>query len=84
MFLWVVLIACVLQDYGVSHVDELFLMFKFAQVSNSWLGDLALQTDDDIRMARKLVQLWTNFAKHGRPTEGNENFTNLIIKFIYF
>jgi len=59
----------IFEDYGVSHVDELFLMFKFAQVSNSWLGDLALQTDDDIRMARKLVQLWTNFAKNGRPTE---------------
>jgi len=58
-----------LEDYGVSHVDELFLMFKFAQVSNSWMGDLALQTDDDIKMSRKLVQLWTNFAKYGRPTQ---------------
>ena len=46
-------------------------MFKFAQVSNSWMGDLALQTEDDIRMSRKLVQLWTNFAKNGKPTEGN-------------
>jgi len=57
------------EEYGVSHVDELFLMFKFAQVSNSWMGDLALQTEDDIRMSRKLVQLWTNFAKNGKPTE---------------
>eukprot|EP00092_Neocalanus_flemingeri_P012684 GFUD01013668.1.p1 GENE.GFUD01013668.1~~GFUD01013668.1.p1 ORF type:complete len:641 (+),score=136.04 GFUD01013668.1:337-2259(+) len=57
------------ENYGVSHVDELFLLFKFAQVSSSWLGDLALQTEDDIQVSQKLVQLWTHFAKHGRPTE---------------
>ena len=54
----------------MSHVDELFLMFRFSQVSGSWLGDLALQTEEDIRVSRKLVRLWTNFAKTGRPTEG--------------
>ena len=51
-------------------MDEVFLMFKFAQVSNSWLGDLALQNDDDFKMSKKLVKLWTNFAKNGKPTEG--------------
>jgi len=59
----------IFENYGVSHVDELFLIFKFAQVSSSWLGDLALQTDEDIEVSKKLVQLWTNFAKNGRPIE---------------
>ena len=68
-----------LQNYGVSHVDELFLIFKFAQVSSSWLGDLALQTDEDIEVSKKLVQLWTNFAKNGRPIEGNSNRIKLFI-----
>ena len=60
-----------MQSYGVSHVDELFLLFRFSQVSGSWLGDLALQTPEDITVSRKLVTLWTNFAKTGKPTEGN-------------
>ena len=51
-------------------MDELFLMFRFSQVSGSWLGDLALQTEEDITVSRKLVRLWTNFAKTGKPTEG--------------
>ena len=58
------------QSYGVSHVDELFLMFRFSQVSGSWLGDLALQTEEDITVSRKLVRLWANFARTGQPTEG--------------
>ena len=57
----------------MSHVDELFLMFRFSQVSGSWLGDLALQTEEDITVSRKLVHLWTNFAKTGKPTEGDNN-----------
>jgi len=59
----------IFENYGVCHMDEVFLMFKFAQVSNSWLGDLALQNDDDFKMSKKLVKLWTNFAKNGKPTE---------------
>ena len=55
----------------MSHVDELFLLFRFSRVSGSWLGDLALQTPEDITVSRKLVRLWTNFAKTGKPTEGN-------------
>ena len=58
------------QNLGVSHMDELFLLFHFAQVSDSWLGDLAIKTDDDILVSAKLVTLWTNFAKTGEPTEG--------------
>lgn len=54
----------------MSHVDELFLLFRVSQVSGSWLGDLALQTPEDITVSRKMVKLWTNFAKTGKPTEG--------------
>ena len=67
------------QSYGVSHVDELFLMFRFSQVSGSWLGDLSLQTEEDITVSRKLVRLWTNFAKTGKPTEGRLTFRNISI-----
>ena len=62
------------KNYGVSHADELFLMFKFQQVSSSWLGDLALQTEQDIVVQRKLVKLWTHFAKTGKPTEGERKY----------
>ena len=51
-------------------MDELFLLFRVSQVSGSWLGDLSLQTPEDFTVSRKLVKLWTNFAKTGRPTEG--------------
>ena len=58
------------QNYGVSHADELFLLFRFSQVSSSWLGDLALQTEEDFTVQRKLVNIWTQFAKTGKPTQG--------------
>ena len=51
-------------------MDELFLLFRVSQVSGSWLGDLSLQTPEDFTVSRKLVKLWTNFAKTGKPTEG--------------
>jgi len=56
------------EKLGVCHMDELFLLFKFPEVSSSWLGDLALQTEEDKMVSRKLVTLWTNFAKNGSPT----------------
>ncbi len=31
-------------------------------------GDLALQTEDDIAVSGKLVELWTQFALTGSPT----------------
>jgi len=49
---------------GVSHFDELFLLFKFSS-----LDDLALKTEEDVLVSEKLVTLWTNFAKTGKPTE---------------
>jgi len=57
------------ENYGVSHCDELFFLFRVDQVSSSWLGDLALQTEEDLIVQKKLVKLWTNFAKTGSPTQ---------------
>ena len=50
----------------MSHFDELFLMFKFSS-----LNDLAMKTDEDVLVSQKLVSMWTNFAKTGKPTEGD-------------
>jgi len=58
-----------MEQIGVSSTDELFLMFRHEEVSRSWLGDLALQTEDDIRMSRKMLELWTEFAATGNPTK---------------
>ena len=50
----------------MSHFDELFLLFKFSS-----LDGLALKTEEDVLVSQKLVSLWTNFAKTGKPTEGD-------------
>merc|ERR1719384_52557 len=57
------------ENYGVSHTDELFLLFRCSQVSSSWLGDLALQTEEDFAAQRRLVAAWTGFARTGKPTQ---------------
>merc|ERR1719383_960413 len=58
----------ILEPMGVCHADELFLMFRNEDVSKSWLGDLALNTEEDIHVSRKLLELWTNFAATGHPS----------------
>ena len=50
----------------MSHFDEVFLMFKFSS-----LNDLAIKTEEDAIVSQKLVSMWTNFAKTGKPTEGD-------------
>ena len=60
------LLSFLTQVLGVSHFDELFLMFKFSS-----LNDLAMKTDEDVLVSQKLVSMWTNFAKTGKPTEGD-------------
>ena len=55
----------------MSHFDELFLMFKFSS-----LNGLAMKTDEDILVSQKLISMWTNFAKTGKPTEGDTIHTN--------
>jgi len=55
-------------DLGVCQTDELFLMFRHDEVSRSWFGDLALQTEEDITVSRKMLEMWTTFAITGNPT----------------
>jgi hypothetical protein len=33
-----------------------------------YIGDLALQTEDDITVSNKLVDMWARFAQTGSPT----------------
>jgi hypothetical protein len=40
-------------------------------------GDLALQTEDDIAVSGKLVELWTQFALTGSPTPQDGVWTPL-------
>jgi len=56
-----------MEPLGVCHMDEVFLMFRHDEVSRSWLGDLALQTEEDIQVSSKLLELWTTFATTGTP-----------------
>ena len=49
----------------MSHFDEVFLLFNVSSLDN-----LALKTEEDVNVAKKLVSLWTSFAKNGRPTPG--------------
>jgi len=58
-----------MEQIGVSNTDELFIMFRHEEVSRSWLGDLALQVENDIEVSKKMLSLWTEFAKNGNPTK---------------
>jgi len=58
-----------MEQIGVSNTDELFIMFRHEEVSRSWLGDLALQVENDIEVSKKMLNLWTEFAKNGNPTK---------------
>jgi len=57
-----------MEPLGVCHADEIFLLFRNDDVSKSWLGDMALQTEEDILVSRKLLELWTEFAVSGKPS----------------
>ena len=50
-----------LGDPGVCHADELFIMFHQEGITKS---------ATDMKMAEKLVDLWTKFATKGMPGNG--------------
>jgi len=54
-------------DFGVSHADELFLLFR----QTGLLSDRneILRTEKDQLMIKKLIRLWTSFASKGQPDE---------------
>merc|ERR1719270_3091310 len=53
-------------DFGVSHGDDNFIMFHQAEPVES------LKSEEDAKMSKKLVSLWTRFATYGSPTKDGE------------
>eukprot|EP00095_Tigriopus_kingsejongensis_P010406 maker-scaffold203_size261420-snap-gene-0.13 protein:Tk10406 transcript:maker-scaffold203_size261420-snap-gene-0.13-mRNA-1 annotation:"PREDICTED: uncharacterized protein LOC100207802" len=51
-------------DFGVSHGDDLLLMFNvsFLRTINP------IETEGDVKVSNYLLKLWTNFAEFGNPT----------------
>ncbi|XP_023336026.1 uncharacterized protein LOC111707202 isoform X2 [Eurytemora carolleeae] len=60
-----------MDSLGACQADQLFLMFRHEDVSKSWLGDLALQTEDDINVSNKLLKMLVEFAGTGKPSKDN-------------
>ena len=50
-------------QHGVSHFDEIFLMFKAQKLPVE-----GVFTDLDKATSKNLLTLWTDFAKSGDPT----------------
>ena len=67
------LAAFMRHGYGVGHLDELLLLFNIAGLQNMTLPDPMgkgpLTATKDVRMAEILLDVWTNFAKFGKPAE---------------
>ena len=53
--------------YGVSHADELFMLFKSHQFPVE-----TVFTDEDKVTSQNMLQMWTDFAKTGNPTPNPE------------
>jgi len=51
----------------VNHGDDMFLMW-----SAEALGLTQRWTPEDIKVSETLMAMWTNFAKHGDPTPGDD------------
>ena len=47
-------------DFGVSHGDDNFIMFHQAEPVES------LKSEEDAKMSKKLVSMWTRFATYGK------------------
>ncbi|XP_046608330.1 juvenile hormone esterase-like isoform X1 [Neodiprion virginianus] len=56
-----------LKDYGVTHADELVYIFPYAD-HNIMLALNKTASKTDIQMREIMVQLWTSFATHGKPS----------------
>ena len=52
-------------EHGVSHVDELFMMFKPHKIPIE-----GVYSDEDKATSENMLKLWTDFAKTGNPTPG--------------
>ncbi|XP_046587076.1 juvenile hormone esterase isoform X2 [Neodiprion lecontei] len=56
-----------LKDYGVTHADDLVYIFPYAD-HNIMLALNKTASKTDIQMREIMVQLWTSFATHGKPS----------------
>jgi carboxylesterase type B len=54
-------------QYGVSHADELFIMFKSHKIPID-----GVYTESDKATSKNVLKLWTDFAKTGNPTPDPE------------
>ena len=50
-------------QHGVSHADELFVMFKPHMIPSD-----GVYTDEDKDTSKNILKLWTDFAMTGNPT----------------
>ena len=51
-------------DLGTAHVDDVLMLFKAASLPLK-----QRRTEEDLAVSELLLSLWTNFIKHGRPSE---------------
>ncbi|XP_046753947.1 esterase E4-like [Diprion similis] len=56
-----------LVDYGVAHADDLGYIFPYVDF-NVLLALNKTWNTKDLQMMETLVQLWTSFATHGKPS----------------
>ena len=61
-------------DFGVSHGDELFFLFR----QTGLLSDRneLLRNDKDQDMIKKMIHLWTSFATNGECTRSSLGYQN--------
>ncbi|KAF2900888.1 hypothetical protein ILUMI_05293 [Ignelater luminosus] len=57
---------------GVGHAEELYYLWKIQ-------GTTAYVTQSDLLTIRRLVRLWTNFAKNGNPTPVTDSLLENVI-----
>ncbi|CAK1550764.1 unnamed protein product [Leptosia nina] len=58
--------------WGAAMGDELCYLFKCPEFKKEYLKYKDLESEE-WKMQKTLVQIWTNFAKHGNPTPANNN-----------
>ncbi|XP_046469037.2 carboxylic ester hydrolase-like isoform X2 [Neodiprion pinetum] len=56
-----------LKDYGISHADDLVYIFPYVDY-NLTVALNKTPNEKDLQMREIMVQLWTSFAIHGKPS----------------
>lgn len=62
-----------IRDYpGAVHADDIFYLFSVTSIPPP-----LFPTNDAIMTRRRMVRLWTNFAKFGNPTQNSDLIVNV-------